>query len=256
MITIKGLHQGLLVIVGPGSWHDQLRELEGKLSNSANFFRGGRVALDVRDLPLGRDDIERARELLAGFDVRLWAVLSQNAGTANHVRALGLDNTLSAPEWRQKAPRRKPEPPPTARAAPPPAVAPTREMSPPPADGIAPPAEAIDGGTDGVLTRRRVRSGQVLRHPGHIVVVGDVNPGAQLIAGGDIIVWGKLQGSAHAGALGDSGAIVGALVMQPSALRIADTQLIHSGADKRRPRGPLMARLRADGIVLTAWQER
>lgn len=243
MITIKGLHQGLLVVLGTGSWHEQLRELEGKLSNSANFFRGGRVALDVRDLTLAREDIERARDLLAGFDVRLWAVLSQNAATTFQARALGLDDSLIVPEPRLKA-RRKVEP---SSGTP---------STPPPADAGTPPGEPVEGGTDGILARRRVRSGQVLRHPGHIVVVGDVNPGAQLIAGGDIIIWGKLQGSAHAGALGDSGAIVGALVMQPSSLRIADTQLIHSGADKRRPRGPLMARLRADGIEIAAWQEK
>ncbi|MBX7212461.1 MAG: hypothetical protein K1X39_00475 [Thermoflexales bacterium] len=246
MITIKGLRQGLLIILGEGAWHDTLRELEARLVNSANFFKGGLVALDVGAQSLAADDIERARMLLSSFEVRLGALITQDAGTAAAARSLGLGPTLPAPA--DPTPARR-----TAVAA----VRATEGVEPAeaglPATSVS---EPLDGGTDGILARRRVRSGQVLRHPGHIVVIGDVNPGAQLIAGGDIIVWGKLQGSAHAGALGDTGAIVGALVMQPSTLRIADTQLIQTGKERRRDAGPRVARVNADGIEITIWQEK
>ncbi len=246
MITIKGLRQGLLVVLGDGTWHEQLRELEAKLAVSANFFKGGRVALDVKSMALSRDDIERARALLMGFEVQLWAILSQNPETNRNAAALALEHTLPG----AAAPRPR-------NGSPLPDTAPGRGG----ADEIAPGEPAATGehgdeGTDGVLVRRRVRSGQVIRHPGHIVVVGDVNPGAQLIAGGDIIVWGKLQGSAHAGALGDASAIVGALTLHPSTLRIADTQLIQPVADRRRAKGASLARLGDAGIDITAWQEK
>jgi septum site-determining protein MinC len=52
--------------------------------------------------------------------------------------------------------------------------------------------------------------------------MGDVNPGAQLVAGGNIVVLGTLRGVAHAGALGDAGSVVFALNLQPTQLRIAD----------------------------------
>jgi septum site-determining protein MinC len=98
----------------------------------------------------------------------------------------------------------------------------------------------------------------VLRHPGHIVVIGDVNPGAQLIAGGDIIVWGKLQGLAHAGALGDSNAVVCALLFMPGIIKIADaTRSQAPGSPKRvQPKFPEMAVLDEQEIRILAWNEK
>ncbi|BDA39788.1 septum site-determining protein MinC [Candidatus Atelocyanobacterium thalassae] len=65
-----------------------------------------------------------------------------------------------------------------------------------------------------------IRSGMVIRHPGTIIIQGDVNPGGEIIADGDIIIWGCLRGIAHAGAQGDSEFCVMALKMQPTQLRI------------------------------------
>jgi septum site-determining protein MinC len=62
----------------------------------------------------------------------------------------------------------------------------------------------------------------VIRHHGHVTVLGDVNAGAEIIAGGNVIVWGRLRGTVHAGALGDRAAIIGALELAPTQLRIAD----------------------------------
>ena len=43
-----------------------------------------------------------------------------------------------------------------------------------------------------VFLQRTLRSGQSVRHPGHVVVLGDVNPGAEIIAGGHVLVWGRV----------------------------------------------------------------
>lgn len=67
-----------------------------------------------------------------------------------------------------------------------------------------------------------VRSGTEICHPGSIVVIGDVNPGGALIAAGDIFVWGRLRGVAHAGSEGNAACRIMALHMQPTQLRIAD----------------------------------
>ncbi len=74
---------------------------------------------------------------------------------------------------------------------------------------------------DSILVKRTIRSGQRVKYPTNIVIVGDVNPGAEVIAAGDIIVLGKLRGVVHAGARGATDAQVVAFKLQPTQLRIA-----------------------------------
>lgn len=68
---------------------------------------------------------------------------------------------------------------------------------------------------------RIVRSGQVLEVPGDLLLIGDVNPGGQVVAGGNIYILGSLKGIAHAGAYGNERAIISASVMMPTQLRIS-----------------------------------
>ncbi|HPT69809.1 MAG TPA: septum site-determining protein MinC, partial [Syntrophomonas sp.] len=60
------------------------------------------------------------------------------------------------------------------------------------------------------LIYRSLRSGQKYRSEGNMVVLGDINPGAEVIAGGNILVMGALKGIAHAGAYGDESAVIAA----------------------------------------------
>jgi septum site-determining protein MinC len=69
--------------------------------------------------------------------------------------------------------------------------------------------------------RGTVRSGQSLEFPGNIIILGDVNAGAYVIASGDIIVMGRLHGVVHAGAEGEERAVVIGMNFRPSQLRIA-----------------------------------
>jgi septum site-determining protein MinC len=88
-----------------------------------------------------------------------------------------------------------------------------------------------------------------------VVVVGDVNPGAEIVAGGDIIVWGKLRGTVHAGAMGDDSAVVCALQLQPMQLRISGNVARSPEANKTKQRvRPEMARVRGTEIVAEPWE--
>jgi septum site-determining protein MinC len=73
-----------------------------------------------------------------------------------------------------------------------------------------------------MVIKRTLRSGQAIHFPGIVIVLGDVNPGAEIVAEGDIFVYGTLRGIAHAGAGGDRSASVVALRLAPTQLRIAD----------------------------------
>ncbi len=75
---------------------------------------------------------------------------------------------------------------------------------------------------DGQFYRGTLRSGQVLETEASIVIIGDVNPGAQVISKGNIVILGCCMGNIYAGASGNAGCFAAALTMKPMQVRIAD----------------------------------
>jgi len=67
-----------------------------------------------------------------------------------------------------------------------------------------------------------LRSGQRIEFEGSFIIIGDVNPGAEVIAGENIIILGELRGLAHAGAKGNRDAIIEAVEINSMQIRIAD----------------------------------
>ncbi|PLS69276.1 MAG: septum site-determining protein MinC [Cyanobacteria bacterium M5B4] len=65
-----------------------------------------------------------------------------------------------------------------------------------------------------------IRSGVIIRHPGSVILRGDLHPGGEIVAGGDILVWGKLRGKAHTTNPGSS---IMALELAPTQLKIGAT---------------------------------
>ena len=74
-----------------------------------------------------------------------------------------------------------------------------------------------------VSVSKIIRSGQVVQVPGDLLLIGDVNPGGTVIAGGNIFIMGALKGIAHAGYNGNKEAVIAASVMMPSQLRIGES---------------------------------
>jgi septum site-determining protein MinC len=103
-------------------------------------------------------------------------------------------------------------------------------------------------GVSTLYHRGTLRGGQALHNLGNLVVIGDVNPGAELVASGDIVVFGSLRGVAHAGAQGDRKARVIALDLTPTQLRIAT--VIATSDASGKVRGPEHASIVDDRIVV------
>lgn len=82
----------------------------------------------------------------------------------------------------------------------------------------------------GEFYKGTLRSGQVLKCDSSIVIIGDVNPGAKIIARGNIVIIGALKGNAYAGAAGDESCFVTALTMDPVQIKIGN--VIGRSADK------------------------
>jgi septum site-determining protein MinC len=106
---------------------------------------------------------------------------------------------------------------------------------------------------EAALCPRTLRSGQAIRYAGHVVVVGDVNAGAEIVAAGDVLVWGRLRGMVHAGASGNDNAIVSALKLTPMQLRIGK-YIARSPDELNHPqRGPETARVIEGRILVEGW---
>ncbi len=100
------------------------------------------------------------------------------------------------------------------------------------------------------LIRRTLRSGQSIEHLHNLVIMGDVNPGAEIKAGGDIVVFGKLMGLVHAGALGDKSASITALELVPTQIRIAGVISRAPDEENRTEIRPERAFIKDDRIVV------
>lgn len=83
-------------------------------------------------------------------------------------------------------------------------------------------AERLKEESDIKIISKVIRSGQILRITGDVLIIGDVNPGGTVIASGNIFVLGQLKGIAHAGFGGNEDAVICASKMIPTQLRIAD----------------------------------
>ena len=106
-----------------------------------------------------------------------------------------------------------------------------------------------------LLIRKTLRSGQRVRFYGNVVVLGDVNPGAEITAGGDIIVMGWLRGLAHAGAEGNDEAVVAAFRLSPTQIRIAHfIGRAPDSDDVTLPAVPEIAEVRDGQLIIDQWQ--
>jgi septum site-determining protein MinC len=220
-VEIKGIRDGLLINLGDGEWDAVKASLLDHIDHQTEFLQDARIAIDVGNHILKAVELSRLRDAISERGLTLWAVISNSPTTEQTAQTLGLATRLSKPR-------------------------PERDMH-----SLD---TTIQGGEPAVLVKRTLRSGYSLVFPGHIVIIGDVNPGAQVTAGGNIIVWGRLRGVVHAGAEGDEKAIVCALDLTPTQLRIAEKIAI---PPKRRGKPqPEIASLQDGQVVAEQWNPK
>lgn len=97
--------------------------------------------------------------------------------------------------------------------------------------------------------RKTIRSGQSINYPGNIVIIGDVNPGAEIYAAGNIIVFGTLRGVVHAGTNGNEKAIIAAFKLEPQILQIGKI-VTRSPEDDVKPQYPEVAKIKNGNIIV------
>jgi len=216
-VQFKGIREGLLVTLSDGEWPEIELALIEQLEAQGDFLRGAKLILNVENHVINAAALGKLRDQLSEKGISIWAVLTNSPTTETNAQALGMATRIYQGPVEQAA-----------------------KVKEKPLDG-----------DEAILIHRTLRSGSRINFDGHIIVIGDVNPGAELIAGGNILVWGKLRGMVHAGAHGDAGAVVCALGLSPTQLRIGDKIAISpsEGGTMR----PEMALIREDKVVAEPW---
>ena len=102
--------------------------------------------------------------------------------------------------------------------------------------------------SDVLMLKGRIRSGQKIESKKHIIIAGDVNPGAEISAGGDVIILGKLKGKVHAGRPENDNAIVFALEFNPTQIQISNITAV--GEDEPSGRKPEFACIDKNKIIV------
>jgi len=220
-IQIKGIREGLLIVLGEGDWEDVRTRFLEEVDEQAAFLKGARLAVDVGNHTIKAVEMGSLRDALSDRGLSLWAVISTSATTEVTAQTLGLATRLNKPRQDRDA---------------------------------RPLDTTVQSGEQAVLVHRTLRSGFSLHYDGHVVVIGDVNPGAEIIASGDVIVWGRLRGMVHAGAGGNDEAIVCALDLAPTQLRIAGQIAITPQRRGKAP--PEMAQIKNGQVIAEAWNPK
>src|SRR5947208_2800714 len=195
-IAIKGTRNGLLLTLEPETpFSELLNALSHRLSEAPGFFRGASLALDTTRRNLRISERTQLEALLANYQMSVTSLEQTLIAKHNEREVISSSDIGSDPFIASEITSEQTQEQ-------------TYRLDPRDSD-------------DTLFLRRTVRSGQEIHHASNIVILGDVNPGAEIVASGDIIVWGVLRGMVHAGYPNNENAIVCSLLLAPVQLRIA-----------------------------------
>lgn len=251
---LRGTARGLEIVVDGGATVEAITTAVMKrLDEAPGFFRGSDVRIRFDNGPLPAGCLARLDEIAMMFELRIVEVSAHVARAKTGDPAEAVEPTKQAdavPEpnlanGSVRAPavsdiQDEPRPAPVA-------------VLPEPSAKLDAPASAAPQAEPAPTTGTRifigpVRSGVILDHLGHLIIFGDVNPGAEVRATGNIVVLGRLRGTAHAGIGVETGFIL-ALRLEPQQLRIG--RKVARAADSDKPASePEIAYHAGDGVVV------
>ncbi len=204
IVELKGFRDSLRLIIAPDASIEQVElAIKKRMANLGYSLAGTTMNIDIRNETLSDDELNRVKMLLhETYGLEVERILdgldreTEPAGNETHEPVVDWANGSSANRKIRGAPALHRE---------------ENVVK----NYFTPKIEEVR------FIRHTLRCGQVERFlEGNMIVLGDVNPGAEVIATGDIIVLGVLRGVAHAGALGDASSVIIALNLVPTQLRI------------------------------------
>lgn len=237
-VQIKGIRDGLLITLSDHPDAAIFDRLQEELRDKRAFLQGGKVAVDTGYRNMDKGQVTALQSLFERQGLTLWAVLATHPNTRETARDLGLATRLSGSPVDLEGNA-------------------LQSVLPDEDEGAGRDERQVVYSSNALFLRETVRSGRSIFHEGDVVILGDVNAGAQVVAAGTVVVWGRLRGLVHAGALGDPAAVICALDLAPTQLRIADQIAVDPDRGKgRRVVMPEQAAIRDGQIVAEPWLQR
>ncbi|MEM7045242.1 MAG: septum site-determining protein MinC [Pseudomonadota bacterium] len=230
--------------------HQFFMELHKEIGRAPAFYKNAPVVIDVGPIasrnPTNLAEFSRRLRQLQLVPVGIqngsddWNRVAINAGLGLFPagRPVGAQKTAGADEARETENERKP----AAASSPPPAAEPIVPPSEPRASKPAAPAKVV---------KEPVRAGQqIYAKGGDLIVLAQVQPGAELMADGNIHIYSSLRGRAHAGVSGDVGARIFCRSMEAQLISIAGIYLVNDEIEKQFLGQPVQIGCQNETIVL------
>jgi septum site-determining protein MinC len=233
-VFIRGRAEGITIEMGAGRWDDLLYLLSYRIEQTGGLFRNSPATIEVGGRQLNEPELHDLRTVMATYGMQPGEIRTSSERSFAAAVALGYAATQIGADG---------NPVNEARQA------------------------IANGDSHGAyfIYRGSLRSGQILTRAENILLIGDVNPGAEVNSDGDILVWGRMRGIAHAGAHGNRSSIVAAFDLDPVQLRIdqvvAASQAGQNesgprwGSTRAASRRPEIARLVDGRLTIEAWDE-
>ncbi|MCL5780946.1 MAG: septum site-determining protein MinC [Firmicutes bacterium] len=181
-VSIKGTRHGLLILVDQErDFEDIKQNLYKKMETARGFFRGAKFAFYQE--PVENDQRRALEEICQQYGLIHQPEIKAKVNSTPTATPSAEKQAVNQPEQTQRT---------------------TKSTTK----------------SDTLLVKRSLRSGQRINYPGHVVVLGDIHAGAEVVAYGNVLVMGCCRGVVHAGANGDQTARVVAHRLSPSQLRI------------------------------------
>lgn len=218
-MQFKGINDGILVRFHSTDWNNQHEELLREIGSREEFFRGAKMTLDLGSLHIRSTDLGKLRDELSSSGLSLRSIISLSQVTRESAMLLGIDQASSLSSLQSFDLRSKDSAP----------------------------------GEPSTYVERDVHRGEIIESSHHVIIVGDVHAGAEVISAGNIIAWGKIQGAVHAGSTLDVSAFICALHLAPTYIQIAD--VFSTPTTRKAIHKPEMAFIQNGKIITIDWKK-
>ena len=247
-------------------------ELRDYLSKQSGLWSKGDITINVGQRMLDRDELAQIKSIIeanSGLTITRFWCSPESLGSGDFQIEAKPAKTTASPKS-APSPAKQPVAPPVAHNE--------VEIPEPASDTAAESLSAVESIieslkakhnkngarnrniTEALFIKSTFRSGESLHHHGDVVVLADVNPGAEIRADGDIVVLGSLKGFVHAGASGDNKAVIIALELPSARFQIGKYHGVAPTSARHKPKssatGPQIAYVRSRSIHVAPFAGR